>query len=266
MKKIVGTITDGAIDALKRVAQKSKSKALKGGDSVNSIMDGYVSKAEYKGPILKLTWDDEMQVTKISERITEIMVEKEKLLSMSSNPKLTKSQREYYYNLAMVKDANIKSLEQDIKDIKINRIEAQRAEVAKQTVDEAVIQPKKRGRKKKVQETGSAVSDAKPNKLVPLNTYDGLFLELTEFDKEEIGKIREKIALLNIEITKLDSMSSNTKLHKNQRWACSNELERKQAEVKHLLDEIDTIKKERFAIQNKMANGTYLSEFMDKFI
>lgn len=92
--------------------------------------------SEYKGPILKLNVKEKKQILEINKKIANLELELQKLKELNSKTKTITPQKDFY-NDAMHNLTNlIDELRNAIKEIKIQRLNKQKAKLAKKNLAE----------------------------------------------------------------------------------------------------------------------------------
>ena len=86
-----------------------------------------IPKSEYKGPVLKLTEEDKSKIDFLKKEIARYELEALKVDGILSE-KMPTRERDYYSGIALHLENVIKKLKNDIREIKIYRINQQRKE------------------------------------------------------------------------------------------------------------------------------------------
>ena len=87
---------------------------------------GYIPLKQYKGPVLKLTKDEEAKISALQENINNYEIELYRLTKLYDGKKLSTNQANYYLNKVETINAHINELKQLIREIKINRLNMQK--------------------------------------------------------------------------------------------------------------------------------------------
>ena len=108
-----------------------ENKFLKTNNVIRPIItsDGrrLIPKSEYKGPILKLTTEDNRKISCLQNEIANYELQLIKILEILSG-KMNARERDYYSGVAFNLESVIKGLKNDIRKIKIFRINQQKQE------------------------------------------------------------------------------------------------------------------------------------------
>lgn len=85
--------------------------------------------SEYKGPVLKLTKADCKAIEKLQEKIENIEMEHLKIISLLSDKQLSNNTRDYYSDVCIELESQIKTLRDEIEKIKLDRHKKQLAKM-----------------------------------------------------------------------------------------------------------------------------------------
>ncbi len=88
--------------------------------------NGMIPLKNYKGPILKLTNSETERIAALQKNINNMEIELYQLNKIFEGKRLTTIQGNYYLNKIEAINAQITELKQIIRDIKINRLNAQK--------------------------------------------------------------------------------------------------------------------------------------------
>ncbi len=92
----------------------------------NVQFGGLIPLKDYKGPILKLTEGDIIKIKQLQASINQLKCELYKLETYATRKKMNTVEREHYSDRAISLDVRISMLENEIKSIKINRLNMQK--------------------------------------------------------------------------------------------------------------------------------------------
>ena len=92
--------------------------------SVN--FQGFIPLKQYKGPVLKLTKDEESKISILQANINNFEIELYQLGKIFDGKNLSTSQANYYFNKVENINSQIKDLKRMIREIKINRLNIQK--------------------------------------------------------------------------------------------------------------------------------------------
>lgn len=102
--------------------------------SINPNFNGkLIPLNEYKGPILKLTKTDKAKIAQLQEKLNDADYELAKINDLYKKNYRNSSNRNYFEGIIGKLEATIDELKTAIKEIKINRIQKQRARQNKST-------------------------------------------------------------------------------------------------------------------------------------
>lgn len=92
----------------------------------NIPFKGIVPLKNYKGPLLKLSDDDKRRIEQLQETVGLLEHELYRLQRYYSVHKMTSPEKDRYFNRCMVIESEIEDLLNEIKNIKINRLNMQK--------------------------------------------------------------------------------------------------------------------------------------------
>ena len=92
----------------------------------NVQFSGLVPLKDYKGAILKLTEGDVIRIRQLQSSISQLKCELYKLETYANRQKMNSAERDRYSDRALSLDFEIRKLESEIKNIKMNRLNMQK--------------------------------------------------------------------------------------------------------------------------------------------